>query len=288
MNEDLKVRKEKIKKLLPVKYFYEESFEKNRNKILVDLKLEGINDSNLFKCGPLLNKEQEHQIFRKLNYLKYRLFKLTNLNISRLRENSVSDIEKCVLKIQETRNILIRCNTRLVVKPVIYHFDKETFNGDEFISNGYMHLIKAIDCFDYRRGIKFSTYCTWVLRTNLRRDKGVLFDKKISVYEPNEDENKNFDPVDKRKEDYREINVKYNKSFIKEILKNFEKTCTKHETTKTRIKVIKRLYGLDGEKPAVLRDLSKSLGISTERVRQLRDDTIKMLKNSNYIYDPVA
>jgi RNA polymerase sigma factor (sigma-70 family) len=295
---DLKARKEKIKSFLPVQYFHEDCFDKNnRNPILAELKLVGLNDSNnLFNCGPILKKEEEVHLFRKYNYLKYRLFKLTSVNIGRLKENSVKDIENLILKIQNTRNILIKCNTRLIVKPATYLFEKESFNGDEFISNGYVHLMKAIEYFDYRRGFKFSTYCVWVLRSNLSRDSATMFEKRISLYESlYENSEEKFEPVDNRTENYREVNENYNKSFINEILEDFKKKYSKLSGSSgraviadKRVEVLKKVYGLDGGKPLTLEEASKTLGVSRARVGQLRLDTIKMLKKLNYTYDPIV
>jgi RNA polymerase primary sigma factor len=44
-------------------------------------------------------------------------------------------------------------------------------------------------------------------------------------------------------------------------------------------RVLVRRYGLDGEKPATLADLSEELGVSRERVRQLQRETERALRN---------
>jgi RNA polymerase primary sigma factor len=43
--------------------------------------------------------------------------------------------------------------------------------------------------------------------------------------------------------------------------------------------VLARRYGLDGEKPATLADLSEELGVSRERIRQLQRETERALRN---------
>jgi RNA polymerase primary sigma factor len=43
--------------------------------------------------------------------------------------------------------------------------------------------------------------------------------------------------------------------------------------------VLVRRYGLDGEKPATLADLSEELGVSRERIRQLQRETERALRN---------
>ena len=44
-------------------------------------------------------------------------------------------------------------------------------------------------------------------------------------------------------------------------------------------RVLVRRYGLDGEKPATLADLSEELGVSRERIRQLQRETERALGN---------
>jgi RNA polymerase primary sigma factor len=43
--------------------------------------------------------------------------------------------------------------------------------------------------------------------------------------------------------------------------------------------ILARRYGLDGEKPATLADLSEELGVSRERIRQLQRETERALRN---------
>ncbi|MCK5019723.1 MAG: hypothetical protein KAS32_21875, partial [Candidatus Peribacteraceae bacterium] len=74
--------------------------------------------ANLFSF-PLLNKEQEVQLFRKLNYLKYKANALresigTTKSLTKKRSMYIK-LMKLNRKIEETRNILISTNLRLVV-----------------------------------------------------------------------------------------------------------------------------------------------------------------------------
>lgn len=289
---DLKNRREKIKTYLPIKYFYEEDFDSNskRNQILLDIKIEEINGGdNIFKCGPLLKKDQEYHLFRKYNYLKYRLFKLTNVNIDRLKIGSIEQVESMINKVEELRNTLLKCNTRLILRPVSRHYTRDSIDREEFISNGYTYLLKAIDCFDYRRGFKFSTYSTWVLKNNLSRDKGkILKNKTVFIEDFNNDEENNYETEDKKEGNYANVNYEYNKSFINSILKDLELSRNSTKEIKTKIRVIEKLYGLNGEKPALLREVGELLGLSKERIRQIKNETIKILQKSNYVYDPVV
>ena len=279
---DFKDRIEKIKSILPLKFFYEKSFDtNNRTKILSDLKLDGIDkEASILRCGILLTREQEFHLFRKYNYLKYRVSKLTNLNLERLKNSGLSEIEKNINKMHDTRNIIMKCNMRLIFKSSTKHFAIGTFNNEEFFSNGYVHMMKAIDCFDYRRGFKFSTYFTNVLFRNLQRDRVKLFDSRC--------ENLEHDPKDQRVIDYREINDSYNKQLVKEMLSNLGESYKNSRKDPTaRVAVIEKYFGIDGGEEKTLREVGLEIGVSRERTRQLVDDGIRALKRLKVSYDPL-
>lgn len=279
---DFKDRIEKIKNILPLKFFYEKSFDTNlRTKILSDLKLDGIDkEASILRCGILLTREQEFHLFRKYNYLKYRISKLTNLKLEGLKNSGLGEIEKNINKMHETRNIIMKCNMRLIVKPSIKHFGVGTFNSEEFFSNGYIHMIKAINCFDHTRGFKFSTYFVNVLYRNLQRDRSKLFDDRC--------EHLGHDPQDQRVVDYREINDYYNKQFIKEMLSNLgESYKNSRKDVSIRAAVVEKYFGTDNGEEKTLHEVGLQIGISRERVRQLVDDTISSLQKSNISYDPL-
>lgn len=292
-------RIKKIKESIPKKCFFEKCFELNGfpTKILMDLKLstQGLEHNNILNCSVVLNKEQEYHLFRKYNYLKYRLLKLTvgfektkekpapkpspAVKLERLQENSLVKIEKTIEKINEVRNILIKSNMRLVVKQIGRYAPTDSFRRDEFFSNAYMHIIKAIDCFDHRLGYKFSTYCINVLKTNLNRDNSYEY-KKLSVVE-NSDQLK-FALSDK--EDLSHLNQEYNKIIVEKI---FEEIRRKSKRSADEIEILKGYYGFGTDK-MILKDLAEKLGISRERVRQLKLKIIDLIKKSNIVYDPLV
>jgi RNA polymerase sigma factor (sigma-70 family) len=279
---DFKDRIEKIKSILPLKFFYEKSFDtNNRTKILSDLKLDGLDKSaSILKCGVLLTRVQEFHLFRKYNYLKYRISKLTNLNLEGLKNSGLSEIEKNINKMHDTRNIIMKCNMRLIFKSSTKHFAIGTFNNEEFFSNGYVHMMKAIDYFDHRRGFKFSTYFTNVLFRNLQRDRVKLYNGNC--------ENLEHDPQDQRVVDYRETNDSYNKQLVKEMLSNLGESYKNSRKDPTaRVAVIEKYFGIDGGKEKTLREVGLEIGVSRERTRQLVDDGIRALKRLKVSYDPL-
>jgi len=295
-------RIQKIKESIPKKFFFDPSFEgSSRNKILEEIKLcyKKTEQNNMMNCSPLLTRDQEYHIFRKFNYLKYRLLKLTvgfekskdklgpkpskPVNLEKLKEKSLSEIESLISKIEETRNILLKSNMRLTFSRVNKFHPTDSFEREEFFSNGYCHILKAIDSFDFRRGYKFSTYCVKVLQSNLMRDYTVQrkSDEKLCIGEESFIE-------DKKEKSYTEINASYNKLFIKKLLEKLKED-KRISRPDLKIRILLDYYGIEnngiGKK---LKDIGEELNISRERVRQIKFDTLKYLSKKAPVYDPLC
>lgn len=272
------VRLERIKSFIPEKFFFEESFKFNSKKILEDLVLsyEKTQANNIFNCSPILTRDQEFHLFRKYNYLKYKLKKLASVNLERLKEKSVCEIESVIEKIIDTRNLIMKSNMRLMVRPVGKFFPKDSYNRDEFFSNGYIHMMRAIDFFDYNRGFKFSTYFTNVLKRNLSRDSGVL-DKHTSKL------NLIGEIVSKKEQDLVEANHPYNKEFISEILK----LLNRRSEYKRDVEILKKYHGVDYPEEYTLAEIGNEFNISKERVRQIKESCLEYLRD-NSTYDPLV
>ena len=272
------VRLERIKSFIPKKFFFEESFRFNHRKILEDLVLsyEKTQQNNMFNCSPILTREQEYHLFRKYNYLKYRLKKLTDVKLERLREKSLLEIESIIDKLVSPRNIIMKSNMRLMVSPVSKFFPKDSPDRDAFFSNGYIHMLKSMDFFDYKRGFKFSTYFTNVLRSNLRRDFGYLEKHILKLNLPGE-------LASEKEQDLTEVNHPYNKQFISEILKLLRGRSDYIRDAE----ILKRYHGIDCPKEYTLAEIGEEFGISKERVRQIKESCLEYLRNHS-TYDPLV
>ena len=69
------------------------------------------------------------------------------------------------------RERFVTCNLRLVPSTIHrhgYHFTTQLAMGD-LIQEGNFGLLKAVSRFDYRRGLRFSTFATWWIRHYLVR-----------------------------------------------------------------------------------------------------------------------
>ncbi len=118
---------------------------------------------------PLLNREQEAYMFRKLNYLKYKASKLRNsIDPTNAKSTIMDEIENLYDQAVAVKNQIVQSNLRLVVSIAKRHVTQaEDFFG--LVSDGNMSLIRAAEKFDYARGNKFSTYASWAIMKNFAR-----------------------------------------------------------------------------------------------------------------------
>ena len=100
---------------------------------------------------PLLNKEQEQHLFRKMNYLKYKASKLRNdlrkdgneagvVDPGRVRIQLLKEIEDLQSEANAVKDQLIKANMRLVVNIAKKHVSPVE-NVFELLSDGNMSLI---------------------------------------------------------------------------------------------------------------------------------------------------
>lgn len=70
---------------------------------------------------------------------------------------------------EEAKRKLIESNLRLVVAFAKRYLGKTSMSFSDLIQEGNLGLIRAVERFDYRRGLKFSTYGTWWIRQAISR-----------------------------------------------------------------------------------------------------------------------
>lgn len=110
----------------------------------------------VLKTTPVLNREQEVELFRRYNYLKYlaanerRRIKLSNVSATLL-----SQIEGYLEQAEQIRRTLVEANLRLVVSIASKH-TSDGANFLELVSKGNFALIQAVEEFDYAKGFRFS------------------------------------------------------------------------------------------------------------------------------------
>ena len=218
---------------------------------------------------PLLTRAQEHQLFRKMNYLKYRADLLRRqLSTSKSPGSLCDRIEKKLSDALHIRNRLVQCNLRLVVS-IAKTIARDLSEMDEMISDGNMPLIRAVEIFDFERGTRFSTYATWAIRHFLyrsstkmsRQQKRFVTSQQLTIDVHPDAANASDDVCTQGME---------------------SQPCTQlldHLDDRSRSIVALR-FGLGkARRPHKFREIALKWGVSTERARQLFTKAIDRLQH---------
>ena len=218
---------------------------------------------------PLLTREQEHHLFRKFNYLKYRAWKLREkLDPAAATASVMDEIEDWYDQAVRTKNLLVQANLRLVVSIAKRHVNP---NEDFFqlVSDGNMSLIRAVEKFDYTRGNKFSTYASWAIMKNFARSIPEEFKHRDRFKTVNEetfllttDERANHLVLEAEQAQRRQQ--------VNRIL---------HRLDEREQQIIIRRFGLEqGEEPRTLEAVGEELGVTKERIRQIEARALSKLR----------
>ncbi len=218
---------------------------------------------------PLLTKEQEVYLFRKMNYLKHKAKLLQDkIDVARPRASDLDELERLLQEALDVKNRIIRSNLRLVVSIAKRHVTPQT-NLFELVSDGNMSLIRAVEKFDYSRGFKFSTYASWAIMKNFARsipEEAVRRDRFVTGYD------EIFDTAADRRADpyHEETSMREIKNLLYTILDKLDER-EQH--------VIIARFGLGQEgSPRTLEQVGRELGVTKERVRQLESRALKKLQ----------
>jgi RNA polymerase primary sigma factor len=121
------------------------------------------------KDTPILNREEEVNLFRRYNYLKFMAFQSrAGIKHTRVSGTMISQIESYLSQAEEIKRRIIEANLRLVVNVARKH----TLSGAnllDLVSEGNISLMQAVEKFDYSRGFRFSTFASWAITKDFAR-----------------------------------------------------------------------------------------------------------------------
>ncbi|HMP15719.1 MAG TPA: sigma-70 family RNA polymerase sigma factor [Gemmatales bacterium] len=217
---------------------------------------------------PLLSKEQEQHLFRKMNYLKHLAHQLQkSIDPDKARASDMDRLEDLLKQSQKVKDQLINANMRLVASIAKKHA-RPTDNFFELLSDGNLSLIKAVEKFDYSRGNKFSTYASWAIMKNYARS---LPDEKSKRDRFLTGTDEIFDGVpDNRSDEQHELlTAARKKQQVHELLDRLDDR---------ERRIMQLRYGINGERGLTLEQVGQREGITKERVRQIEARGLLKLK----------
>ena len=120
---------------------------------------------------------------KELNYKPLRTARTHLKELEAEYLTNVDELHKILALIRENKaemlqakDQLVRSNLRLVLS-IAKNYSYPGLDLLDFVQEGNLGLMKAVDKFNYRLGYKFSTYATWWIRQSISRaiaDQGGL------------------------------------------------------------------------------------------------------------------
>lgn len=209
---------------------------------------------------PILTRDQSCHLFRKYNFYKH-------LAKPYFEQGDLKTAGKLIANCIPIRQQLCASNLRLVVGVVRKYNNASYF--EDLVSEAYYLILRAVDYFNWTRGFQFSTYASWVLYKTLTR---TLLDFSryekcfVSFGEDGDDTVPSHYPDHVEGVDDGDIE-QYRKELIEELL------CYAGEREANVL--IEMYFGKQ-----TLESVGKEMGITKERVRQLKVKGLNSIKQA--------
>jgi RNA polymerase primary sigma factor len=208
----------------------------------------------------VLSRDQEAQLFRRMNHLKSRAHRLKErLDPDRPSPGELDQIERLLAEALAVKNRIVEMNQRLVTSIAKTRVGSG-YGLAECISDGNLALIQAVDGFDFARGNKFSTYATRAILNQLGRNKRRCIRRRNLSLVPFEE---SLTAPDSHLD---EADAEEDRDRLQSAVRRW--LCRLEERER---RVLASHYGLGGVPQQTLAQIGQQLGISKERARQIED-----------------
>ncbi len=217
----------------------------------------------------VLTLEQEQDLFRRMNYLKYRANMLrSRLNPHAPDEEMMVKVERFLAAAQAIRDEIIRANMRLAIS-VVKKFVTPQNSFDDLLSDGIYSLMQAVDKFDFDRGFRFSTYAYRAIARNAYR--AIIKKQRESSRFGTEVDESNLDDSSAVSESSMDVRTWTRlRGLLSQIMDRLDR--------RERL-IVRCRYALGGHrKVKTFQTIADRLGVSKERVRQLEQRAMSKLR----------
>ena len=226
----------------------------------------------ILKETPVLTREQEIDLFRRYNYVKFLASrKLAGIRLSRVSGAALAEIEGHLAEAEEIKRTIVEANLRLVVSIASKHAGMGT-DFSELVSKGNFALINTVEEFDYTKGFRFGRRAA----LNIAKEYARLSDKRAKTSGTRADQ---FGEVER---DLR-TQLVHDAASIEKARRSLAQVIG-NELTESEQYVILHRYGLAGppirKVTKTLQQIGEELGLSKERIRQIELTALQKLRQS--------
>jgi RNA polymerase sigma factor (sigma-70 family) len=211
---------------------------------------------------PLLGATGERAMFLKLNFHKFQFAAgRSRLDEAFAGHRDLLRLERARRDINLARNAIVRANLRLVVSVAKKHL-RPGLSMSELLSDGSVTLMRAVDSFDIHKGNRFSTYATLALMKGFARDVPLI--RAAGRHGGDAALETCADPVAENAHD--------------RLIERDQVNTLLGRLTEQESRVVRAYYGLGTTAASSYEQVSRLLGMTQRRVRQIERAAMAKLR----------
>lgn len=178
----------------------------------------------------------------------------------------------------KARDKIVKSNLKFVAS-VAKPYIGMGLSYSDLIAEGNLGFMKAIEKFDYTRDLKTISYSVWWIRQTILealKKRNILKGDELTQSD-NMDEENNSD-IDDNITEQEEYIDSFEFSNIKQTDDSFSMDKLFDTLTEREKKVISLYFGFDQNKDLTLEEIGKELGLTKERIRQIKECALKKMR----------